>query len=77
MLIQGKAELISGMGIIRTLDITFRFGRDQFKDGHREWETMTFNGKRHLAFPLVPTARSYANLNGYFGKLQSSKIEVS
>ena len=36
----------------------------------------TFNEKRHLVLPLVPNAFDYAKLNGYFGKLRSSKIEV-
>ena len=37
---------------------------------------MTFNEKRRWVFSLVPTACSYAKLNGYFGKLRSSEIEV-
>ena len=37
---------------------------------------MAFNEKRHCVFPLVPTSSAYAELNGYFGKLQNSKIEV-
>ena len=43
-LMRGKTELLSGMGIIRELDIAVRFGRDQFKVGQSVWETMTLNG---------------------------------
>ena len=76
MLIHGTAELLSGMDIVTQLDITVRFGGDQFKVGKRECGMMTFSGNHHWVFPLVPTSSAYAKLNGYFGKLRSSKIEV-
>ena len=75
-LIRGEAELISRIDIIRKLDIAVRFGGAQFKVGQSEWETMPFNGNHRWVFPLAPTARAYAKLNGYFGKLQNSKIGV-
>ena len=75
-LIRGKTELLSGMSIIRKIDITVRFGIDQFKVGQSEWGMVTFNGKRHLVFPLDPTSCAYSKLNEYFGKLRNSKIEV-
>ena len=75
-LIRGKAELISGMDIGRALDIAFRFGGDQSNVGRREWGTVTFNGKRHWVFPLVPTGSARAKLKEYFGQLQNWKIVV-
>ena len=75
--IRGITELLAAMGIIRKLDITVRFGRDQFNVGQIEWEMMTFNAKHRWGAPLVPTARAYSKLNEYFGKLQCSEIEVS
>ena len=37
---------------------------------------MTFNEKRRWVFSLVPTACSYAKLNGYFGKFRDAELEV-
>ena len=42
-LIHGKAELLIGMDIITQLDITVRFGRDQFGVGQSESGSMAFN----------------------------------
>ena len=73
-LIRGKAELLSGMDIVRKLDVTVRFGGDQFKVGQSEWEmAMTFNENNHWVFPSVPTSCAYAKLNEYVGKLQKRK----
>ena len=74
-LIRGKAELISGMGIIRKPDLEVNFGSNKFKVGQIEWEMMTFNGN-HWVFPSVPTACPCAKLNEYFAKLLESEIEV-
>ena len=37
---------------------------------------MTYNGKHHWVFPLVPTACAYAKLNGYFWEIKQGQIEV-
>ena len=42
-LTRGKAELLSGIDIVRKLDIAVRFGRGQFQVLQSEWEMMTFN----------------------------------
>ena len=73
-LIRGKTELLLGAGIIRKLDITVRYGGDQFKVGQIECGMVTFNEKNHVVFPLVPTSRAYAKLNGNSRKLRNSKI---
>ena len=53
------------------------FGRNQFNVGQGEWEMVTFNGKRRLAFPLVTTACAYTKLNDcFFAKLRGAEIEV-
>ena len=76
ILIRGKSELLSGMDIVRKLDIAVRFRGDQFKVGQSEWEMMTFNAKNRWVFPLVPTSCAYDKLNEYFRKLRNSKIEA-
>ena len=76
MLILGKAELLSGMDIVKKLDLAVNFGGNQFKIGQSEWGTMTFNEKHHWVFSLAPTACSYAKLNEYFGKFRVAEIEV-
>ena len=74
ILIRGKSELLSGMDIVRKLDIAVRFGVDQFKVGQSEWGMVTFRGMHRWVFPLVPTASAYSKLNEYFGKLQIRKL---
>ena len=73
--IRGKAELLTGMHIVKKLGAAVCFGIDRFNVGQFEWERMAFNGKRHWVFPLVPTASDYAKLGGYIGELQKSAIE--
>ena len=75
-LIEGETELLSGMDIVSELDIRVRFGIKQFRVGWWELEMMTFNEKRHWAFPLCPTACAYAKLGDYFGKMQKSQIDA-
>ena len=41
-----------------------------------ELEMMTFSEKHRWVFHLAPTACSYSKLDGYFGKLRRSEIEV-
>ena len=67
-LIDGMTELLLCLDIIGELDITVVFGSDHFRVGQGELEMMTYNGKHHWVFPLVPTAGAYAKLNDYFGK---------
>ena len=74
--IEGKEELLSGLDIVRKLDITVVFGIGHFMVGQGELEMMTYNGERHWVFPLVPTAFEYAKLDGYFWKMQKSQIVV-
>ena len=64
------------MQIVKKLGAQVDFGRDQFKVGQGEWVIMTFNEKHHWVFPLTPTSFSYTKLNGRFGKLQKSEMEV-
>ena len=73
-LIEGMAELLLGLDIVRKLDITVVFGRNHFRAGHGELEMMTYNEKNHWVFPLVPTACAYAKLNDYFWKMQRGKL---
>ena len=68
--------MLSGLDIVKKLDIRVCVGSDRFHVGQGEWTAMTFNEKHHLVFPLVPTACDYAKLDGYFGKLRKSEIEV-
>ena len=75
-LMRGESELLWGMDTIRTLDITVRFGWNQFKVGQIALGMMTFNEKHHFVFPLVQTACASAKSNGYFGQSQNSKIAV-
>ena len=58
-LITGKAELLSGMNIVKKHDIAVCFGGDRFHVGQAEWEMVTFNEKHRWVFPLVPTACAY------------------
>ena len=44
-LTHGKTELLSGMDIVRKLDIADLPGCDQFKLGQSEWEMVAFNEK--------------------------------
>ena len=37
---------------------------------------MTYNGKHHWAFPLVPTDCAYAKLNDYFWEMGQVQVEV-
>ena len=46
-LIRGKAELLSGMDIIKMVDLTLNFGSNQFKFGQSEWKMIPFNEKHH------------------------------
>ena len=55
-LIRGKTELLSGIDIVRAMDIAVRFGCAQYKVGQGEWEMAPFNEKRHRVFPLVSTS---------------------
>ena len=75
-LIEGETELLLGLDIIRELDITVEFGSDHFRIGQVELEMMTYNGKHHWVFPLLPTDCAYAALGEYFGKLQKSQISA-
>ena len=67
--IDGMAELLQGLGIIRKLDITVIFGTGQFRVGQGGSGMMTYNGKHHWVFPLVPAACAYAKLNDYYWEL--------
>ena len=75
-LIEGEKELLLCLDIIRKLDITVEFGRNQFTVGMGELEMMTYNEKHHFVFPLVPTDCSYDKLGKYFEKLQKSQISA-
>ena len=75
MLIRGRSELLSGMGIIKKVDSTVNFGRNQCKVGKSEWKMMAFSEKHHCVFPLAPTSCAYTKLNEYFGKLRGLGIE--
>ena len=37
---------------------------------------VNYNEKHHWVFPLVPTSCAYAKLDGYFGKMQKSKMSA-
>ena len=75
-LISGRSELLSGMDIIGKMDATLSSGRPQFEVGQSKWEMMTLSEKHRGVLPLSPTSRDYAKLNGYFGKLRGSEIDV-
>merc|ERR1712112_14123 len=76
-LIDGVAEFLICLEIIRKLDITVVFGSNQFGAGQGESEMMTYNEKHHWVFPLVPTACAYTKLNDYFWEIKQEQIEVS
>ena len=69
-LINGKTELLLGMGIIKKLRSTVDFSCERFQVGQREWKWRTFNEKHRWVFPPVPTACAYAKLDGYFRKMK-------
>ena len=73
-LIEGKAELLLGVDIIRELDITLGFGCDQSRVRLCELEMMTYNEKHHWVLPLVPTACAYNRMGKCCGKLRKSQI---
>ena len=75
-LINGDAELLLGIDIIRKLRLAVDFGRGRFQVGQGEWEGATFNDKYRWVFPLVPTACAYAKSDDYFRKMQKKQIEV-
>ena len=37
---------------------------------------MTYNGKHHWVFPLIPTACAFAKRGGYFWEMEKAQIEV-
>ena len=76
-MIDGMAELLLGLDIVRKLDITVVFGSDHFAVGQGGLEMMTYNEEHHWVFPLVPTACAYTKLNDYFWKIQKKQIEIS
>ena len=43
-------QRLSGMYIIKRLDLTVNFGRNQFKVGQSGWEMMTFSEKHLWVF---------------------------
>ena len=50
MLIRGKSELHSGIGIVKKLDSEVNFGSDQFNVGKSEWAMMTSDEKHRRVF---------------------------
>ena len=76
-LLLGKAELLSGMHIVKKLGAQLCFGIDRFKVGHCECEMMAFNEKHHWVFPLAPTACDYSKFDEYLGKLREAEIDVT
>ena len=75
-LIRGKAELLSGMHIVKKLGAHVCFGSDRFKVAQCEWGMMTFNERYHWVFTLIPTACARNKSDEYFGELQKSEIEA-
>ena len=71
--IDGMTELLLCLDIIRKLDITVVFGRNQLRVRQGESEMVTYNGKHHWVFPLVPTACAYAKPNDYFRKMKQDQ----
>ena len=53
-LVDGMAELLLCLEIIRGLDIAVVFGSNQFRVGQGESEMVTYNGKHHWVFPPSP-----------------------
>ena len=69
-LIRGKAELLSGMDIVKQLGPTVNFWGNQFKVGQSEWGMMNFEEKHRCVFALVPTDCDYDEANGYFWEIE-------
>ena len=65
-LVDGMAELLLGIDIVRKLDIALVFGSNQFRIGQWGSEMMTYNGKHRWVFHLVSTACAFDKLDDYF-----------
>lgn len=64
------------MGIIKKLDLPFKFRGGKFEIRHSEREMVTFNDKLRCLFSLVPNACAYENLTEYIGKLKEKTARI-
>ena len=64
------------MDIVRRLDLPVNFKMRKFKIGQIEWGVMVSNNKHRSELHLVPIARGFARLGGYFRKLKNIALEA-
>ena len=76
-LIQGDADLLSRLDIVRNSGLTIDFTEIQFQFGQIEWKVMDLDNKNRWVFPLSPESRGYAKMEEYYHGMCNRAIEVS